>query len=409
MDRRTMLKHAQMTRSPRAGVITGWGVCAILMACLCTGLAINQLYIGMVRSDALRSAEASALAGGYRLLSDDLLRKERQSFEVEGQLAESRMAALELASHYHQTSLAPMPRAEQILFEKNSGSSLVPDRVCVSWSRFRDAEQIPVFMSGLMGRSSAMVDVEAVVQIDHCPVGFVPSGTVNIPAMPFAIPDDTSSSGSWRRLIEDVEGDDRFSWNADRSLIELGPDGLPEITLVFSGGQPAVANGQLIPLRVSDQRAGARGFRKCITQGLDRQSLMHAGIEEIQFPQHLPVSTPEQRDLHQIADSLGEMLGHPAIYFLSESDDSDADDHSAKGSDHSDSATADSKRSSAAVDQTVLLSRAVAARIMRVRQKESGRIEVTLQPCVISTPTATMDRDSVAHQNRYVYSVRLLR
>ncbi len=405
-----MRKHAPLILSPRSGVITGWGICAIVMACLCTGLAINQLYIGMIRSDALRSAEASALAGGYRLLSDDLLRKQQQSFEAEGRLAESRQAVLELASQYHRTSLAPMPAADQIVFEKNSVDSLLPDRVCVSWSRFRNSQQIPLFMSGLMGRSSAVVDVEAVVALDHSPVGFVPSGNVCIPAMPFAISDDPSSSNSWSRLIEDGHGSDRFSWNVHRNEIEQGPDGLPEMTLAITGGQSAIADGQLIPLRVSDQRAGAVGFRQCICYGLDLEALRYAGVEEIQLPQHLPLSTIQPGDLHRIADSLGEMRGHSAIYFLSESSEPDRSNESGKSLDSDVTDVADKVGHSAAADaQTILLTKPVAARIMRVRQEDSGRIEVTLQPCVISTSTAKMSQGAAGNQNRYVYSVRLLR
>ncbi|MBL8818642.1 MAG: hypothetical protein JNL58_21625 [Planctomyces sp.] len=405
-----MRKHAPLILSPRFGAITGWGLCAIVMACLCTGLAINQLYIGMVRSDALRSAEASALAGGYRLLSDDLLRKQQQSFEAEGRLAKSRQAVLELSSQYHRTSLAPMPAADQIVFENDSADSLLPDRVCVSWSRFRNAQQIPLFMSGLMGRSSAMVDVEAVVAIDHSPVGFVPSGNVSIPAMPFAIPDDSSSSNSWSHLIEDGHGSDRFSWNADRNQIEQGPDGLPEMTLAITGGQSAIADGQLIPLRVSDPRVGAVGFRQCICSGLDQKALRYAGVEEIQLPQHLPLSVIEARDLHRIADSLGEMRGNSVIYFLSESVESDRSNGSGKSVDSGASGVADEDSQSAVANaQTLLLTRPVAARIMRVRQDDSGRIDVTLQPCVISTSTAKMAQAPAANPNRYVYSVRLLR
>ncbi len=154
-----MRRFTTPVASHRSGVITGWSIVGILAACLCTGLAINYLHITLVRNDALRCAEASALAAGHQLVSDETLRRNQHAFEYDGRISAGRERALTTAAEYQAHSFCPPLAAHQILFETpfekqgvrlSADQQTVPDRVIVSWSRSAEVSRIPLFMAGCL-------------------------------------------------------------------------------------------------------------------------------------------------------------------------------------------------------------------------------------------------------------------
>ncbi len=393
------------TSGNRRGVLTTWSIFGMLLAGLCTALVINHLWISAVRSDSLRCAEAAALAAGHELLSDDLLRSTRQAFEQEGRLQRSRYAAVSMGENYRQTMMVPPIVAEDILYlhsgetinssdsserqasaNSTTGSAQTPELVTVRFGATDRQSSIPLFLSGLTGIRNAVIGVQASVRLENSPAAFEPADIATVPLAPFCIPDDRSAQEplSWSRLIEHENGADQFSWDNDTQLLTNGPDGLPEITLILSAETEGGEFGSLIPVSLCRNPLENSRLEDQLQHGISRNDLSTIGLSQIQFPLSVSCCRIPLQRLDSIADMLAAMKGRELIWCLS------------------DSASADDSPSS------VQLTRPVAARVVYVRMKSRSAVEVTLQPCILTTATAIMNPAIPETANRYIYSVRLV-
>lgn len=432
--RRTMLCHPPGARSrpvpsvtARRGVLSVWTALALLLCGLCTALVINHLWISSVRADAVRCAEAAALAAGQQLLSDEVLLAGQPAFRSDGWLARSREAALAISQQYCRTTAVPPLQPGDLDYaaalsipaaagHPPGGTSAtagpqpaltqpapvqLPQRVSVAWTDARAQSGISLFLSGLTGRQSACLGVQAAAQLENCPLGFRPATQTTIPLMPFCLVDDPTGADplSWHRLIEGERGDDHYAWVAERGAFESGPDGLPEITLTLSAGEPSVTCQSLLPLQLCREPLQPHGLPQQIRSGISHADLTSLGLTELRFPQ--PVTTPQVPPamLNSLADELAAAVGRACIWCIHERQ---ADTHATPG-------TAAEAPAEQALPEpgSLTVQRPVAARIVRVRMRTAQAVQVTLQPCVLVTGTAIMDAQQVAC-SRYIYSVRLI-
>lgn len=407
-------------RSQRRGVLTLWSVFGLLAAGLCTALVINQLWLSAVRSDALRCAEASALAAGHGLLSDDMLRLKQNNFEQEGRTDRSLNDAVQMSRRYHQISTAPILRRDDVRHRRRhdpakSSAAVVstadpqqpaiPDSIVVTYGTAEQGFRIPLFFSGATGVRDAAMGVSATAALEHHPVGFSP-GATSIPMLPFAAPDDEGQAGAstWTQMIEQAKGFDRYSWNPERQTVQSGPDGLPEIVLTVRPDIPATLSGNLIPMGFAQPASGSSDLNRQIERGITSNDLGDFPGTGFRFPCSFPAAAISAQGLSQVADSVGLITGQPRILCLCQVQPSD----SSQNADSTGTPSEGELSDGSPTRRNVRLTRPVAARVVHVAMRQPGYFEVTLQPCVLVTSTAIMDRTIASAQNRYVYSVRLI-
>jgi hypothetical protein len=409
----------------RRGVITVWSLFALLVCGACTALVINQLWINAARANALRCAEAAALAAGHKLLCDEMLRPQPGEFEQQGRITRSRMAAMELCELYRQSTPVPALRASDIHYQgpslsddasesSSSGQGTEgPEQVTVGYRTGDGRYRIPLFLSGLTGMRDVALGVEATVRLEHTPAGFQPGPLMTIPMMPFCLPDDDGETGaeSWSLRIEKRPKSDRFAWVEERNVVESGPDGLPEITVTLTSGRPSMTCEALVPLQWCRDPFGSRAFQRQMSSGLSDDDLTSVGLENIRFPQSVTTCSIPRSALDGLAEELGRLKGRAMLWCLTDvnqSNDSDADNSADSSVTVTNAAAAEEGSADPEpVPDRITLTRPVAARIVHVRMRSKQQVQVTLQPCVLATVTAMME-SAVPANNRYVYSVRLV-
>ncbi len=371
----------------------------MLAAGLIAAGLFNLLWISGTRVEARRSAESAAISAGHSYLSDDLLRTSQQSFEYDGRIARCKDAAVAMADKYCRQAALPGLSPQDIQLDWPSASdalknaaALVPARITVNYDAHHDGFRIPLFFSGLTGLRNARLGVSASVSMEHAPCAFRPGPQASVPMLPFAILNDTGAgtpkaesarSGHWTKSIESGSGRDRYSWNIDRHQFEVGPDGVPEITVtLYSSGSTGA--DAFVPLSFCAQRAGqsSSATSEWILSGLTQLDLRSLGRSEVTYPGTLPSCSLSSKQMESISVVLRAKIGEPCVVSLCSS--------------------AESGESS-----EIKLSRPVAARIIRVTPSIEGCTKVTLQPCVLITATAVTSGEPALADNRYVYSVRL--
>ena len=406
---------ARSYNRPRRGVFTAWSIYALLLSGLCTALVINHLWLSAVRQDALRCAEASALAAGAGLLSDDMLRPLQSSYEHQWRTERSKLAAVQMSRFYYQTCNVPILSTDDIRHSvspndarKPSTSNAshrpndvaqfeVPDYVTVSYGGLtadgQARHQVRLFLPGLTGIHEAAIGMHATVRIDHSPVGFQPSRACNVPMAPFGIPDssDGSDTKSWTWLIERGHGRDEYSWVEETQAVTGGPDGLPEIKLLLMADTPGLACGHLVPANLNNTRLHPEQFDKWIAVGIAQDDIQSMPHHSVRFPFQCAAFKCEKKHLGQTADVIAGIIGRPTIFCLL--------DHK--------STSKENRENIAASAASLTLTRPVAARVLNVRMQDKDNVEITLQPCVLTTSTAIMDPTDTRAISRYVYQVRL--
>lgn len=370
----------------------------MLAAGLIAGGLFNVLWISGIRVEARRCAESSAISAGHSYLSDDLLRTSQQSFEYDGRTARCKDAAVAMADQYCRQAALPGLSSQDIHLAWPSESdalknaALVPTRITVDFDAHDDGFRIPLFFSGLTGLRNTRLGVSASVSMEHAPGAFRPGPQAAVPMLPFAILNDAVASsvkaesalpGHWTKCIESGSGRDRYSWNNDLHQFELGPDGLPEITVTLYPDGSTGADA-FVPLSFCASRAGqsSSATSDWVKSGLTQQGLQSLGRSEVTFPGTLPSCPMSLHQIEFIAVVLRAKISEPCIVSLCSS--------------------ADSGEAS-----EIKLTRPVGARIIRVTTSIDDGLKITLQPCVLVTATAVTSREPALADNRYVYSVRL--
>ncbi|MCA9036792.1 MAG: hypothetical protein KDA91_16775 [Planctomycetaceae bacterium] len=410
------LDHREQRLHSRRGVISAWSVFALMLAGLCTSLVINQLWLSQMRAEAIRCAEAAALAAGSELLSDDLLKVHPADLENQWRLDRAKLSAIDMSRKYHASAGVPELDESDILFNGTdsvvaSSTSTIPASVTVTYGGLRSdggpKHSVRMFFPGLSGVQQAAIGMHATAKIENQPVAFQAGPGINIPMAPLAIPDDSTgrNSRSWTWLIEQGHGKDQYAWSNDSHTIQPGPDGLPEIQLTFQPNSVANQCGNIIPLNLCNQpNLDPSLLTDWMAGGIDADSL-HGGVAaggptdrtaatSIVFPHRCTGVALTKTSLNPFADAIASALGRPVLFPITQSEtESDDAEPEHDGSSNS--------------TQALTLDRTVAARVMSVRMSKSGQVDIVLQPCVMTTATAIMDSTGTAPSNRYVYRMRL--
>jgi hypothetical protein len=388
--------------------MVAWTVWIMLAAGVIAGGLFNVIWLSGVRNQAHNCASAAAIAAGHGYLSDDMLRSWQQPFEYEGRVARCKGAAIDMVNQYRNKSTLPEINEEQVIVDWNEEQGpaadpamLVPERICVSFDSEDERFQVRTFFSGLTGLDSSRLGVCSSVRLEHSPVAFRPGPKANVPMLPFAICDDVlpvvdaetpAASGYWTQNIESGTGRDSYSWNDDARLFELGPDGIPEVTVTIYSTSSVGNPDAFIPMSfaASDGRAGSQSQRilHWIQNGLAADDLETLGLTEIKFPGSMPMLSLSPQELTSCVAALQSRAGQPLLVCLC-------------------SIGADSAGEDSANVTSLTNKRPVAVRIVQVTSSVSGSVKVTLQPCVLTTSTAITSPTPELALNRYVYSVRL--
>ncbi|MFO0975534.1 MAG: hypothetical protein U0996_04010 [Planctomycetaceae bacterium] len=388
------------TQRHRRGVLTLWTAIAVFFLCLLVTGVIQIIYQSGVQSQARHCAESAALAAGHAYLSDDLLRWRQQSFESEARRIRSTDAAVKIAGHYHRTSVAPELTSSHVQFDTqtsgNTGSKSghVPSWIRAGWHSDPKNSSTPFW--GPIVNSS--LNVAATVSMEHSPCGFRIPQNAALPFLPFAICDDsaqenpvsgsTSGTGYWTEQIENGKGADQFSWNETSQTFELGPDGIPEISVALTSTSTTPAPDTFIPLQLHARNVGqAYSVAQQIETGLRQSDLESLGMQELRYPSAIASCTLAGTQVAQVINSLHRKAGKPCILSL---------------------CTTGIKSDSTTSLDKVTLKRPVAVRIIQTLKSTAGTTRVTLQPCVFVTSTAITSTQPQFANNRYIYSVRLI-
>ncbi len=417
-SRRTASKQLHCAGS-RHGIISAWSVYGLLICGLCTALVVNYLWLSAVRHDALRCAEAAALAAGSELLSDDLLRSTQTALEQEWRLDRSKLAAVQMSKRYHQISHVPLLRMDDVSYQSTQAEPVqtesqqlsqtvanriaVPDRVMVSYGGWtangEPRHKAGMFLPGLTGVREASIGMHATASIQNCVIGFRPSMVSRIPMIPLAIPDspDGSDKTSWTWLIEQGHGRDDYSWVEDSQSVTRGPDGIPEIELELQLSANVSGLSRLIPIQLNSATDGSVSLCRCIETGIGINDLDAQQGNSLQFPYQSRQVTLQQQDLSPVADSLARLIGQAAVFCLIDGTATMEPESGNYENQARDNETGD----------IIKLQRPVAARVVYVGQRSKDTVDVVLQPCVLISATAMMAPQNSVARNRYVYQVSL--
>lgn len=388
----------------RRGVLGAWAIWTIPAAAMIAAGLFNLIWLSAIRSQARNCAEAAAISAGHSYLSDDMLRSWQQPFEYEGRATRCRKAAIDLVEQHREGTSLPPVLEEQVVVEwpesegpASDPAMFVPKGISVSIGNPYSDEDRRSFFAGLTGVGSLSWGIRSGVLLEHAPVAFRPYKNAGIPMLPFAIQDEAlpsagsasegnasgTSSGYWTSCIESGPGKDQFSWNPEARMFELGPDGIPEISVTISSDSSEQGQDAFIPLAFDRRDSSASPWDDWIRDGLTTKNMEAFGKTEIRFPGQIPGILPEESELSAIAAALQRKQGVASIVCLS------------------------ALNPEGVVSSQISIKRPVAVRVVRAALSASGSIRVTLQPCILVTSTAiTAERPDVA-TNRYIYSVRL--
>ena len=341
------------------------------------------------------------MATARELLTDDLLRANLQQFEIDAKLLSARRSAVAIGDLYRARSNTPRlteqgvrigsmvvdSNGEQPLFLLNTAA---PNRVEVRLAADPDDPSTRLFLSGVTGVERARIAAHAVASLQNQVVEFRVCPECPIPMVPLAIPDDVDgvTAGCWSREIEKFGGADEWSWNDTEQLPARVSDHLPEIVISIRAGTLVSKAGQGTLVSFDTAQRDKLSLFNQVQYGIGSTASGFSDADTISFPCHATATDLSRTDLRTLASLLRSIMGQRRIFPLALATQSDADV---------------AERSFPVVP----LLRPVAARILDV-QSSGNQLNVTLQPCVLSTATAVIaDGNSTVPPNRYIWKIGL--
>lgn len=377
-------RHDRCRRSlhpERSGVIVLWSSIALIMALMCTALAVNAVRISGIRADHQGCLDAAGLAAAHHLLSDQTLRQHVSAVEQTWLTQNATAKGQEIVAAWRIWRTVPLPSQLDLAFRRvpdESGNSAFE----AVHARFRDdrsTPHAPLFFAGLTGVVSAGIPASSNVMIDHRLTGLRPGNNLTIPMVPFCLFDDETvlPDESWTTAIEQFEGPDRLAWSDEQRRVVAGPDGLPELTFTLTAGSSPQAS-QLFAFADSDRSATLQAL---IRDGVGVTQIASLQQTELNFPSLVPISEWARDEQF---DALQELTGLMRIVCLAEIPRDDANSQNRYAS----------------------LIRPVAARFLLVERNASdNQVHVTLQPCVVASKAVVTQPG--AARNRYLCNIRL--
>ncbi|HVS37542.1 MAG TPA: hypothetical protein VMS17_18410, partial [Gemmataceae bacterium] len=239
---------------------------------------------------------------------------------------------------------------------------------------------------------SARVVADSTAMLDRDVIGFRPDGVRPIPLMPIALLSDShgSNPGSWEHLVEDGRGPDEYRFDHASGTVQPGPDGLHEMSAAFRDDRPP-ENACLLKLGVTSWPQLLQQVHRGVTAeemgGVPQGQLVLDANDRLAvavFPYPVGASSNLQllsEELQRIQDK-GEARVWPLYGEI-------------------DAATGEA-----------IVNGLVAARILHVEDQGSGRFELIVQPCMMSSESAVTDasrrRPDRPAGNPYICKIRII-
>ncbi len=395
-------------------------------------LAINSQRLGETRTELQTAADAAARAAALAFVDDRALLGRPEIFQELSDRA--RDQALRFAAENTADGSAVIldanqandpdgdiafgildtPRSRHLIpvNPRSSDGAYLPFintvRVAACRTRAR-GNPAGVFWGKAVGMPSCDVVCRATATLDRDVIGFRPAANVPVPLAPIALRSDPTGDELWAwepqvemRLGADLYRFDQAAWRAE---FDPNGDGLWEMDVILPAPripkkqkghaqavQASVWNACLLQLGTEDLGGLARQLR----QGVSKQDLagFGGGLIVPADPRGLAVpggpwngdeAAPEWDDFREALRALHRQ-GERRIWPLYIGFDSETG--------------------------MPLITGFVAARIVDITE-EGGSLNLTLQPCMISTPAAVTDParrevEGAAVPNRYVCKVRLV-
>lgn len=382
----------------RRGVISLW-TAGVVAFCGFASFCVINIWLDSARlQHARHAAESAAIAAAHSWLADDLLRANPATFETEAGIIRCREAADSALAGYR-TTASPLQMGAtdpECIWRTAPGVIPLPPAVPAA-VRVTIPDAIPATSPGLARLLSGQpLYSAATAAIENHPAALCPSPDCSIQFLPFAAIEDVG--GPWTQLIDSQTGSDAWSWNAQERRFEVGPDGIPEITVNLSSEPASGTEPQLLPLKLQ-AAANTPGplptHAEIIRSGLNRQCLDGLGLSELKYPAVFEHTTLTSMELSQCLAALAETPGEPRILSLS-----------AVGAAVVASVDPAVAPLSPQGVNTLQLLRPVAVRVASLTETSASSVSLTFQPCVLVS--ALIRTDLTAPASRCVYSVRLV-
>ena len=383
----------------RSGVLSVWSAFALVTVGLCAAVAIDCSLVSMTWSQTRVCADAAALAGCRELLTDDLIRTDRDVDDRDALAKRCRNRAVDLARQYASNSHAtgrvvPVLTDDYVdvlkrIWNEEEGRYLAifdsfdPDTVRVRLSNINSQNGSGrTVNSWLSGIGRAVISCEATARIHDRISGFRAGPGMVILIAPFAIPEHFGQriAGTWS-FTDDYRSPDEYSWDEESNEIRQQSDGLPELAMTILRTGAQVVPGQLAPIAICES-SQVNPFTHQMKHGLQYIDTSAAGIGLLSFPRAHHSSEPDEADFDALAGVWYGLIGEKRMFPLADLAAYTSDDG---------------------------LSGVVAARIMDVTRDGNNQLQVLLQPTVMSPSSAVICSDESVPANRYIRKIALLR
>jgi len=395
----TVLPRRNPNAAARRGVISLW-TAGVIAFCGLASFCVISIWLDSARlQHARHAAESAAISAAHSWLSDDLLRANPAAFETEAGIIRCREAA-DAALAGYRTTAAPLQMGPdpECIWRTAAGVTPLPPAIPAA-VRVIIPEAIPATSPGLAGLLPGQpLYAAATAAIENHPVALCPSPDCSIQFLPFAATEN--AAGAWTQLIDSQTGSDAWSWNAQERRFEVGPDGIPEITVNLSSEAATGSEPRLLPLKfeasanTTSTANPPPTHAEIIRGGLSLQCLDGMGLSELQYPANFEHTVLSSVELSQCLAALAETPCEPRILSLSTV-----------------GVPVVPAADPAAIpltpgQNTLQLLRPVAVRVASLTATSDSSVSLTFQPCVLVS--ALIRTDLKVPASRCVYSVRLV-
>ncbi|MFQ5734280.1 MAG: hypothetical protein ACE5KM_20270 [Planctomycetaceae bacterium] len=260
--------RSNATQSRRAFLTPAVAV-ALVAVLLALALVLDAWWLENASVEMNGVAEASALAAGRALVTDDRLRDNVEETWA-GNVERARRAALDMARRNQITGRRfPLHPYRDVRFGRlrwnGDGTASFydtahhPATVVVFVRRTRrNGNPIALFLRGLSGDPAAELTRAAEATVDDCVVGVRPPAGGAIPMWPLAIAEfrESRNDGSpadlhcWHDQIDQRRGTDDYTFDEATQAVLRRPDGIPELILRCNlhGERTAASNVCIVDL-----------------------------------------------------------------------------------------------------------------------------------------------------------------
>lgn len=236
-------------REQRRGIITILAALFSIVLMAMVAFSVDMGYIMSVKEELQRTADSAALAAAWEYGQAIADGSSPDDSELAGRSAAATYAAANIVATGEPEIDANYSNAESgdVVFGYISDLEAAEPTFVTTNENFYNAVRVkirrdshlngeaPLFFARVFGRNGQALDAVATAAIVRDVRGFqTPSSGYNIDLLPFALDLDTYID--W---IENGNGDDDWSWNAEAGVVESGSDGLLEVNLYPQGtGSP---------------------------------------------------------------------------------------------------------------------------------------------------------------------------